>query len=210
MEMPWETSQKIEAFFEKFDKLTKTDKILICFGTFILIVGGFFCFSYLPKAKKIKVYKVGYETLVNNLGIAKKNARKLGKYVVLLEDRKAEFSIVKKALPEKKEIPSLISGISEAGLTSGLDFILFQPESERKKDFYAEIPISIKVTGGFHNLVLFFDKVSRLPRIVNVEDINISVAGGGFGEVVLNTSCQAVTYQFIDKKVVTRKQKKRT
>ena len=210
MEMPWETSQKIEAFFEKFDKLTKTDKILICFGTFILIVGGFFCFSYLPKAKKIKVYKVGYETLVNNLGIAKKNARKLGKYVVLLEDRKAEFSIVKKALPEKKEIPSLISGISEAGLTSGLDFILFQPESERKKDFYAEIPISIKVTGGFHNLVLFFDKVSRLPRIVNVEDINISVAGGGSGEVILNTSCQAVTYQFIDKTVVTRKQKKRT
>ncbi len=209
MEMPRETSQKIEVFFENIDKLTKTHKILICVGTFVLIVGGFFYFSYLPKAKKIRAYKIEYKTLAKDLLIAKKNARELGKYRALLEDKKTEFSIVKKALPEKKEIPSLISGISKAGLDAGLEFILFQPKPERKKDFYAEIPISIKVNGGFHNLAVFFDKVSRLPRIVNIEDINISV-GKGSGEVTLSTSCQAVTYQFIDKKIVTKKQKKRT
>jgi len=196
MEMPRETSQKIEAFFENIDKLTETHKNLICVGTFVLIVGGFFYFSYLPKTKKIKAYKMEYKTLSNDLRIARKNARELGKYRVLLGYKKTEFSIVKKALPEKKEIPSLISGISKAGLDAGLEFILFQPKLERKKDFYAEIPISIKVNGDFHNLAVFFDKVSRLSRVVNIEDINISVPRGS-GEVILSTSCQAVTYQFI-------------
>ncbi len=100
-----------------------------------------------------------------------------------------------KALPDKKEIPSLLTNITESGKDAGLEFLLFQPKPEINKDFYAEIPVSIKVAGNYHNVGLFFDKVSRLSRIVNIKDIVMATTREGKG---LNTSCTAVTYRFVE------------
>ena len=203
-----DSSKIANKFFEKIEKLTDAQKIIICVSTFILIVGGFFYFSYMPKYKEIKTYKAQYKKLASDLVVAKKNAKELNKYRALLEEKKAEFNIVRRALPEKKEIPSLISGVSRAGLDAGLDFILFKPNAEIKKEFYAEIPISIKVNGGFHNLAVFFDKTSRLPRIVNVDNIIVAL-GKADGKTALKISCKAITYKFIDKPNATGTNKKK-
>ncbi|MBW1820266.1 MAG: type 4a pilus biogenesis protein PilO, partial [Deltaproteobacteria bacterium] len=115
-------------------------------------------------------------------------------------------------LPEKEEIPSLISAISASGQESGLEFLLFQPKGEKRKDFYAEIPVSIQVTGNFHNIVLFFDKVARLSRIVNIRDIKISRAKGKSktsDSSKLSTSCTAVTYKFVEPVSKKKKPKKK-
>jgi len=88
-----------------------------------------------------------------------------------------------KALPDKKEIPSLLTSISEAGKEAGLEFLLFQPISEINKDFYAEIPVSIKVAGNYHNVGLFFDNVSRLFRIVNIKDIVMTLQPTGLSRL---------------------------
>ena len=197
-----------DVFLEKIEKLTDTHKIIICVSTFIILIGGFFYFSYLSKYKEIKTYKAEYKKLANDLVTAKKNALELNKYRAQLEEKKIEFNIVRKALPEKKEIPSLISGISRAGLDAGLDFILFKPNPEIKKDFYAEIPISIKVNGGFHNLAVFFDKTSRLPRIVNIDNITVAL-GKTNGKTALKISCKAITYKFIDQPNATGTNKKK-
>ena len=105
-----------------------------------------------------------------------------------------------RALPEKQEIPTLLASISRSGQDAGLEFILFKPEKENHKDFYAEIPVAIQVTGSYHNVALFFDKVARLSRIVNIDNINLTAkkemaAGEG---LTLGTSCTAVTYRFIE------------
>jgi len=102
-----------------------------------------------------------------------------------------------KKLPEKKEIPSLLSSISQSGRDAGLEFLLFEPRGEQIKEFYAEIPVSIIVTGNYHKTALFFDKVARLHRIVNVDNIKM-IAAKGSGE--LRTSCTAVTYRFVETK----------
>ena len=114
-----------------------------------------------------------------------------------MKQAEADFKVAKKALPEKKEIPSLLTGISRAGKDVGLEFLLFQPAAEikDKKKFYAEIPVSIKVKGSFHNIVMFFDKVARLFRVVNITDIKMSGKGG---TRILDTSCKAITYRFIE------------
>jgi len=192
-----------EPLFEKIEKLSKVQRIIICSGIFLVIIGSFVYFSYLPKIKTQKNLNKEIQKLEKKLTIAQKNAKDLKKYQNKIKEAKSKFKEVMLSLPEKEEIPSLISAISASGQESGLEFLLFQPKGEKRKDFYAEIPVSIKVTGNFHNIVLFFDKVARLSRIVNIRDIQISGAKGKgksktSGSNQLSTSCTAVTYKFIE------------
>jgi type IV pilus assembly protein PilO len=195
-----DTSKITNLFFDTIDKigkLSKLYKILLCLGLFALLVGPFVYFSFLPKISKINALKKEHSTLETRLAKAKAKANRLKYFQDKLKDAEMEFKIVMKKLPEKKEIPGLLSSVSQSGRDAGLEFLLFQPEPEQNKDFYAEIPVSIKVTGSYHNVALFFDKVARLSRIVNIDDIKMASSKGNTN---LITSCKAVTYRFVETK----------
>ena len=185
-------------FFEHIDKIGKLGKIyriLLCLGILAALIGPFFYFSFLPKLNTIDELKKETESLETRLVRARAKAGQLKHYQAMLKEAEIEFKIVRKKLPEKKEIPSLLSSISRSGRDAGLEFILFQPQPERNKDFYAEIPVSIMVTGSYHNVAFFFDRLAGLSRIVNIENIKMTTAKGGSN---LTTSCTAVTYRFIE------------
>lgn len=195
-----EISKFTKLFLEKIDKIGKLSKlyrILICFGIFLMLIGPCVYFSYQPKVKKIGKLKTEQETLETRLIRARAKAKKLEYFQDKLKKAQTEFKIAVKKLPEKKEIPSLLSNVSRSGHDSGLEFLLFEPKAERTKEFYAEIPVSIIVTGNYHKTVLFFDRVARLHRIVNIDDIKMTTIKGS-GE--LTTSCTAVTYKFVETK----------
>jgi len=187
----------IEPIFEKAGNISKIHRILICVATFIVITGLFVYFLYLPKFERLNQLNSEYKNFEQNLASAKTKAAQLNKYREKMKAAEAKYKIAMKALPDKKEIPSLLTSITESGKEAGLEFLLFQPKSEIIKDFYAEIPVSIKVAGNYHNVGLFFDKVSRLSRIVNIKDVVIATPREGKG---LNTSCTAVTYRFVETK----------
>ena len=196
-----DTSKITNLFFktiDKIEKLSRLYKILLCLGLFLILVGPFVYFSFLPKINKINVLKKEHSTLETRLATAKAKANQLKYYQDKLKEAEMEFKIVTKKLPEKKEIPALLSSISQSGRDAGLEFLLFQPGAEQNKDFYAEIPVSIKITGSYHNVALFFDKVARLSRIVNIDDIKMTSTKGNAN---LITSCKAVTYRFVEKQV---------
>ena len=192
-----------EPLFEKIEKLSKVQRILLCSGIFLILIGAFVYFSYFPKIKAQKQLEKEIKNLEDKLIVARRNAKNLKKYQNSIKDAKSKFKEVMLSLPEKEEIPSLISAISASGQESGLEFLLFQPKDENRKDFYAEIPVSIQVQGNFHNILLFFERVARLSRIVNIRDIKI---GGETGKgklktsdsSKLKTSCTAVTYKFVE------------
>ena len=195
-----DTSKITNLFFkivDKIEKLSRLYKILLCLGLFLILVGPFVYFSFLPKINKISVLEKEHSTLETRLATAKAKANQLKYYQDKLKEAEMEFKIVTKKLPEKKEIPALLSSISQSGRDAGLEFLLFQPGPENIKDFYAEIPVSIKVTGNYHNVALFFDKVARLSRIVNIDDIKMVSAKGNTD---LITSCKAITYRFVETK----------
>ncbi|MGD9232207.1 MAG: type 4a pilus biogenesis protein PilO [Desulfobacterales bacterium] len=195
-----DTSKITNLFFETIDKigkLSKLYKILLCLGLFLLLVGPFVYFSFLPKITKINALKKEHTTLQTRLVTATAKANRLKYYQAKLKDAEIEFKIVTKKLPEKTEIPTLLSSVSQSGRDAGLEFLLFQPESEKNQDFYAEIPVSMKVAGNYHNVALFFDKVARLSRIVNIDDIKMDSTKGNMD---LITSCKAVTYRFVETK----------
>ena len=188
-------SPVFESVFEKVEKISKTRRMMIYFGTITILICVFVYFSFLPKHKTINKLNQNYDKLEQQLASAKINAMQLGKFRDNMKKVEKDYRLVMKALPEKQEIPALLAGISEAGKVVGLEFLLFQPKAEIKKDFYAEIPVSIKVAGNYHNVGLFFDKVSTLPRIVNIKEIKMLPLKGS-NELI--TSCSAVTYKFID------------
>lgn len=189
------STEKTNPFFDKLEQLSKIQRVAIWAGLLMLLIGAFVYFSYLPKFQKIDKLKVNLSKIEKELEVAKNNARQLNAFRKKMQDAEEQFKIVMRALPEKEEIPTLLTGISKAGKDSGLNFLLFQPKPEVKKDFYAEIPVAITVSGDYHGVATFFERVAGLNRIVNIRDITMTPGKGG---ETLTTTCTAVTYKFIE------------
>jgi type IV pilus assembly protein PilO len=196
----------LDPLFDKINKLTRNQRILICVLVFGVMIGASVYFLYMPKHKEIDRLTAEYESLERELADAKRRASQLNRYKAEVKEVEAQFEVAKRALPESEEIPSLLTSVSHSGQDSGLEFLLFRPESDVKRGFYAEIPVSIEVTGRYHQAAAFFDKVSRLPRIVNIKDIRISSEDrrrrrrqeAGEDPNELTVACTAVTYQFLE------------
>ncbi len=210
---PLEGSKEAHSFIAKIENLSKIQRILIFASVFVLIIAIFIFLLYKPKLADIKKLEKELGGLEKKLVVAKKNAADLKKFQEMMEEAEVQFKKAMKALPEKEEIPSLLTSISRSGQDVGLEFLLFEPKSEVRKEFYAEIPVAMQVVGGYHDLAIFFDKVARLSRIVNIKNITMGRAKDG---KELNTSCTAVTYKFVepapkkpDKKKKKKKKKKR-
>ena len=190
-------AKSIEPFFEKVEKLSKLQRILISTGFFVLLVGVSIYFFFWPKFEKINSLTADLKELEKKLTTAKRNAADLKKFQAKMKEAEAQFKLAMKKLPEKEEIPSLLTSISDSGQQVGLGFLLFEPKPERAKEFYAEIPVAMSIMADYHNLAIFFDQVARLSRIVNIRDIRIGHTKSKNSNE-LSTKCTAVTYKFIE------------
>ena len=118
-------------------------------------------------------------------------------YRAQLAQMQQSFGTMLRQLPGETEIPNLIVDISQTGLAAGLDEKLFEPQSEVRKDFYAEKPIKIQLGGSYHELANFASSVAALPRIVTLHDIQIKPVGEGqFDQLQLDVT--AKTYRYLD------------
>jgi type IV pilus assembly protein PilO len=111
-----------------------------------------------------------------------------------LEEMKQSFGAMLRQLPDKTEVAELLVDVSQTGLASGLEFELFDPLGENRKDFYAELPIKIKVKGDYHQFGNFISGLATLPRIVTIHDITISSKSKGN----LEMEAVAKTYRYLD------------
>jgi type IV pilus assembly protein PilO len=191
-------AQSAAALLERIEKFTKPQRIGIYAGTLVLMLGLAAWLLFWPKYEKINSLDKQLDQLKVELAKAQKNALELNDWRSRMKKKEAEYKTVMRALPEKEEIPSLLAGISQAGKDAGLEFLLFQPKPESVKEFYAEIPVDINVSGSYHQVAAFFDKVSNLPRIVNIRDMKMTPQSRSDGAGELKTACQAVTYKFVE------------
>jgi type IV pilus assembly protein PilO len=135
------------------------------------------------------------ETELRGVFTIKKNqAVNLEAYQKQLADIEQAFGALLKQLPNKREMDALITDVNQAGLGRGLQFELFKPEAETKSEFYAETPIHVKVTGGYHDIAAFVSDVSKLSRIVTLQNIAMEpIKDGG-----LNMDAIVKTYRYLD------------
>lgn len=142
--------------------------------------------------------------------------RDRGQFMEEVEALDRDLKVAISMLPDKKEIPSLLKKLSDEAEKFGLEVYYFEPLAERKKEFYAEVPVSMKVKGSFHEVLGFFDSVNKLARIVNVSDLEMKVVNekakqdnnkkskvttsfGGFqpNKTALDIAFRATTYRFL-------------
>lgn len=144
------------------------------------------------------------ETELRAVFTTKKNqAINLEAYKKQLADIEQAFGALLKQLPNKQEMDALITDVNQAGLGRGLQFELFKPEAETVSEFYAETPIRVKVTGGYHDVAAFVSDVSKLSRIVTLQDIAMDPAKDG----ILNMDAVVKTYRYLDDEEVIAKKK---
>jgi len=135
----------------------------------------------------------------------KRQAVNLPEYRRQLSEIDRQFGALLKQLPNRSEMESLLADINQAGLGRGLQFELFKPGTEVMKDFYAELPIAVRVTGSYHDLGEFVGDVAQMPRIVTLNDIAIETQKDG----VLKFDATAMTYRYLDDEEVARLRKEK-
>jgi len=118
-------------------------------------------------------------------------------YKQQLQDIERSFGAMLRQLPGKTEVPNLLVDISQTGVAAGLQEKLFQPEPEQKKDFYAELPIKIRLSGSYHQFGQFVSGIAALPRIVTLHDIEIKPVGQNTWDQ-LTLDLTAKTYRYLD------------
>lgn len=184
-------------------KLPTSKKVLILIGILFIVAGLYFYSFYLPTSDELKGLRSELDKLLRELNEGKTITRDLQRFREQIEKLNAELTVALTQLPNEKEIPEILRSISRLGKESNLEFTLFKPKNEEPQHFYAKVPIELVIVGSYHNTGLFFDKVSKLPRIINVVDFNMSRAKevkGRENEILVTTSCQVNTYRFIEKK----------
>jgi type IV pilus assembly protein PilO len=171
-------------------------KLGVLFITLVLIVLASYWFDWQHQIEGINQEKVKEEGLRKTFLTKKSEAINLPAYQKQLEDIEKQFGALLKQLPGKSEMDALLTDINQAGLGRGLQFELFKPAAqETRRDFYAELPISIKVTGSYHDIGAFASDIGKLSRIVTLENIALASSGKGGG---LALDALAKTFRYLD------------
>ena len=186
-------------------------KLAILAVLVILLGALYYSFLYAPRAEELAKLADSIEIAQNEKTIKTQKSANLARLRKDLQDLDAELKRAVAQLPEKREIPELLSNISAKARHAGLEVLLFRPRPEAFQDFYAEVPVDITVKGNFHNTVSFFDEVGRMNRLVNINNIGFKNPAVNGDNILLETTSVATAFRFLDeaerKKVAEEKAK---
>jgi type IV pilus assembly protein PilO len=180
-------------------KIPTKQKILLAVLFSAFVIAGYYYLYYKEASVKMNSLEGQLTSLRAKIKEQEVIAGNLQSFQAEVQRLEGQLSLLLEQLPNSAEIPSLLKNISDLGKESGLEFVKFAPSGEAKKDFYAEIPVSIVVRGDYHSFAQFADKVGRYPRIVNLSNIVFSNPTPTRDSLVRSTvSCTATTYRFLD------------
>ena len=161
----------------------------------VVAIGGTYQFVYKDQIIVLEQAQQEQVTLMAGFKQKQTKAANLEAYKVQLAEIESSFGTMLRQLPGKTEVPSLLVDISQTGLAAGLEEELFQPVGEMRKEFYAELPIRIRLVGSYHDLGKFVSDIAGLPRIVTLHDAEITKVKDS-EDLILNVT--AKTYRYLD------------
>lgn len=173
--------------------IVKAILVLILSG--LLVAGWYFLYAE-DQYKELERVERVEQDLRQDFEIKQARAANLDAYRAQLAEMQESFGSMLRQLPNKTEVADLLVDVSQTGLAAGLEFELFQPQGEVPKDFYAELPIKIRVIGNYHEFGEFVSGLAALPRIVTVHDVKISPRQGDSARLQLEAT--AKTYRYLD------------
>lgn len=183
---------------EAFAKLPKAYRMAAIPVLCALVLGLYGFLLYKPASAELQQVVAKERDLQRKVSEVRAIVANLAAFEQELGDLEQKLKLALRQLPDSKELPVLLTDISSLGKDAGLEFKLFKPKPEVPRDFYAEVPIEIEFSGSYHDIARFFDKVSKLPRIVNVNRMVMKLADAGAQGTVLNVTGEATTFRFVE------------
>ena len=187
------------ANLEALKNIPYYQKIVIAVLLIVVLVGGFIYLIYIPKNNQIQGLKSQIAKLSEEIRINEARVQRL-------ETLKQEHALLQQQLiqqmeqlPPEAEVPALLKQVSELGTRIGLDFKLWKPTAQKPgpNGLYTEVPVDVEVAGGYHSVAIFFDRISKLRRIVNVVDIKMANAKMERNRVVIQTTFKAIAFALL-------------
>jgi type IV pilus assembly protein PilO len=154
--------------------------------------------AWKPKKPELDAARAEEQTLLTTLEQKARKAANLDAYKAQLAEMEQSFGAMLRKLPNKTEVPNLLTDISQQGSGAGLEQRLFQPGQQVNKDFYAELPIRMRLNGTYHSIGAFVSGIAALPRIVTLHDVEITSAAKERGVDQLQLDVTAKTYRYLD------------
>lgn len=171
----------------------------------IILIGLGYWFLWSPQIDDLDQAKAKEQELRQTFLTKKAQAIKVDAYKQQMIDIEKTFGALLKQLPDKSQMDGLLTDINQAGLGRGLEFDLFKPGQETVADFYAEMPIQIKIKGNYHDVGAFATDISKLSRIVTLNDLNIVPLNKDVKDSVLTMEATAKTYRYLDSSEIAAK-----
>jgi type IV pilus assembly protein PilO len=196
MEISPEVQSKLGAVL----KLPNPARAGILVGIGVMIGAGYYFGFYDSKAEALEGLHAQESELQRKLSEVRSVAANIGAFEAEIGDLEIKLKTALRQLPNKKQLEVLLTDISNLGKTSGVEIKSFKRNDEIVHDFYAEVPIQIELAGQFHDIAMFFDLVSKLPRIVNMGTLSIEIESESEAETILSVRGTATTFRFVGMK----------
>lgn len=192
---------RFQGQLEKLQKLPKAYRMALIPAIAIVVAAAYVYLLYMPTRAQLDGLEEQQLQLQRKLAEVRSVASNEDRVKQEIEELERKLAIALRQLPDDKELPVLLTDVTSLGKNAGLDFKAFRPQPEFKRDFYAEVPIELEFTGRFHDIASFFDEVSRLPRIVNIGELDIKIDKEGSQTTMLKVEGKATTFRFLENAV---------
>ena len=179
-------------------KLSLAGQLGVSVAIAALIGGGFYYLWYADKVKEENTKKAKREALQKEIRALEVTANKLQEFQREVQLLEAKLETLKRILPPERETPDLMRRVQALAGQSFLTIRKFNPATVTQKEFYQEVPINVELSGTYHNLGTFFDRVSRLSRLVNVKNLKVKSSTKQSANSTIDAACQALTYVYQD------------
>ncbi len=187
----------VTTIIERLAKVPRTQR-LVLYGALVLMMAvALWLLVYLPTGDKLDRLKDEQVKLRTQKAQVDARVRNAEQFRTQLDNLNEDLKQALKELPNDREIPGLLKGISTLGKKVGLEVRRFQPLPEEQREYVAAVPVSLEVSGSFHEVAMFFDRLSKMNRIVYVQDIEIGSPVERGGKVFLTVEGKAVTFRFL-------------
>ena len=191
--------------FKNAGSLPMPVKLVLLSFLFLILIGLGYWFLWSPAIDEFNQAKAKEVELRQVFLTKKAQAIKVEAYKQQMIDIEKTFGALLKQLPDKSQMDGLLTDINQAGLGRGLEFDLFKPGQESVADFYAEMPIQIKIKGNYHDIGAFATDISKLSRIVTLNDMVIAPLNKDSKDSILTLDAVAKTYRYLDSSEVATK-----
>ncbi len=183
---------------EKILNLPVYQRFIIVVLIILILVAGFYFLIYKNQIEEYDRLGGQHQAALALLAKNQKIANNFEVYKAEYEKMQLQLEQALGELPMQQEIPRLLTSIADLAREKGLDILRFKPQPEQVQGFYAEVPVDLRLVGSFHEAAVFFDSVSRMERIVNIRDLSLQRPQKIGGKTVVDVTCRAVTYRFVE------------